>query len=95
MCPTGSKRIAIHVGSNHFNPFTAIGTAYAVPVIFGIFAIWTALAVSIIIIVIIIIKIIINIKKIMPSTIIIIILTDLETYIVIIILIKNNNNYIN
>jgi hypothetical protein len=37
-----------------FNPFTAIGSAYAVPVIFGVFAIWTALAVSIIIIVIII-----------------------------------------
>jgi hypothetical protein len=35
-----------------FNPFTAIGMAYAVPVIFGVFAIWTALAVSIIIIVI-------------------------------------------
>jgi hypothetical protein len=33
------------------NPFTAIGTAYAVPFIFGVFAIWTALAVSTIIIV--------------------------------------------
>jgi hypothetical protein len=31
------------------NPFTAIGTAYAVPVIFGVFAIWTAFADSIII----------------------------------------------
>jgi hypothetical protein len=40
--------------STYFNPFTAIGTAYAVPVIFGVFVIWTALAVSIIIIVIII-----------------------------------------
>jgi hypothetical protein len=36
------------------NPFTAIGTAKAVPVIFGLFSIWTALAVSIIIIIIII-----------------------------------------
>jgi hypothetical protein len=37
------------------NPFTAIGTAYAVSIIFGVFAIWTAFAVSIIIIIIIII----------------------------------------
>jgi hypothetical protein len=37
-----------------FNLFTTIGTALSVPVIFGVFAIWTALAVSIIIIVIII-----------------------------------------
>jgi hypothetical protein len=29
------------------NPFTAIRTAYAVPIIFGVFAIWTAFAVSI------------------------------------------------
>jgi hypothetical protein len=36
------------------NPFTAIGTGYAVPVIFGVFAIWTALAVSIKIMIIII-----------------------------------------
>jgi hypothetical protein len=32
------------------NPFTAIGTACAIPIIFGVFAIWTAFAVSIIII---------------------------------------------
>jgi hypothetical protein len=40
--------------SSNVNPFAAIGTAYAVPVIFSVFAIWTALAVSIIIKVIII-----------------------------------------
>jgi hypothetical protein len=43
------------------NPFTAIRMAYAVPIIFGVFAIWTAFALSIIIIIIIIIMIIINI----------------------------------
>jgi hypothetical protein len=42
-----------------FSPFTAIGTAYAVPIIFGVFAIWTAFAASMIIIIIIIIIVII------------------------------------
>jgi hypothetical protein len=44
------------VAKTYFNikPFTAIGTANAVPVIFSVFAIWMALAVSIIIKVIII-----------------------------------------
>jgi hypothetical protein len=46
----------------NINPFTAIRTAYAVPIIFGVFAIWMAFAVSVIIIVIkIIIIMIINI----------------------------------
>jgi hypothetical protein len=43
----------------HVFPCTARGTAYAVTINFGVFAVWTAFAVSIIIIIIIIIRIII------------------------------------
>jgi hypothetical protein len=78
------------------NPFTVTGTAYAVRIIFGVFAILTAFAVCIIIIIIIILIIIIinNDNEYIDNYTInnnYYILADLQTYIII----TNDNDYIN